>query len=230
MKHSPRGSVATPSLVTVAVAATMAAACGDRTGGTGDSTAAVGSAATGVAIDGCAISSDSIRRLTRRAFVRWARGIDYDPAADSQGRPHGVATAGITVHRTRGMNRATREDLEDGCLIARVRSTTADTSLGLGAGWNFVWADSTNPYTAVIVPDDSSVAVTQFEMGLWPSEPDPVTITTPRYICSDCGRDWCVYPRSGLSSEPALFQPEGTGLREVPVPGPLALGSPARSP
>ena len=103
------------------------------------------------------------------------------------------------------MERTGRADLADGCLIARVHSATADPGLGLGAGWNYVWADSTNPYTATMVPEQEGVAVTEFRLSLENGEPAPGTIASPRYICSDCGNDWCVYPRDGFRSEPALF-------------------------
>ena len=168
-------------------------------------------------IPGCTISSDSVRRLTRSQFVRWARGIDYDAQVDTQGRVHGSGTAGISVHRTRNMRQATRADLQDGCLIARVQATTAYPSLGLASGWNFVWADSTNPYTAVIVPEDPTVAVTEVNLGLFPREPAPGEVAAPRYICSDCGQDWCVYPRDGATLAPALFQ-SGAALRPPGAP------------
>jgi len=168
-------------------------------------------------IAGCTVSSDSVRRLTRREFVTWARRVEYDSTGDSLGRPHGAGTAGIRVHRTRGMDRATRADLADGCLIALVHSASANASLGLGAGWTFVWADSTNPYTATLVPEDESAPVTEVGLSLETGEPAPGTVASPRYICSDCGRDWCVYPKDTFSTEPALFQPEGgLGLGDTP--------------
>jgi hypothetical protein len=119
------------------------------------------------------------------------------------------------------MQQATRADLQDGCLIARVHATTAYPSLGLASGWNFVWADSTNPYTAVIVPEDATAPVTQVNLGLFPNEPATGDVAAPRYICSDCGQDWCVYPRDGaITTEPALFQ-SGAGLR---APDALPVG------
>jgi hypothetical protein len=46
-------------------------------------------------------------------------------------------------------------------------------------------------------------------MSLTSGEPAPGTVASPRYICSDCGRDWCVYPRDETRLEPALFEPGG---------------------
>jgi hypothetical protein len=137
----------------------------------------------------------------------WASRIDYDSADNSWGREHNAGIPGIRVHRMRGMDRVTRAELQDGCLIARVRSPSAYPALGLGAGWTYVWADSTNPYTATMVPEQEGAAVTEFRLSLESGEPAPGTIAAPRYICSDCGNDWCVYPRDTFSSEPALFQP-----------------------
>ena len=227
MKHSRTLSLALPSLVTAAVIAMVGIACrdGDDRGTTADSPAATGSETLppDTAIAACAISSDSVGRLTRREFTGWAERVGYDEPADTLGQPHGSATANIRVHRARGMNRVTRAHLSDGCLIARVRSTTAIPSLGLGVGWTYVWADSTNPYTATMVPEDGGTSITQFQMALETSEPETGTVASPRYICSDCGQDWCVYPRNTLSTEPALFQPEGTGFRDATGGGTVTL-------
>ena len=157
----------------------------------------------------CEISSDSVRRLTRAEFVAWAGGIPFDSADVSYGQAHGSATAGITVLRAQDMDRATRLHLADGCLIAKIRSTTADPTLGLAAGWTYIWADSTNPFTATAVPEDPSAPLTAFEMSLTAGEPAPGTVASPRYVCSDCGNDWCVYPRDGTRLEPALFAAGG---------------------
>lgn len=211
MKHLQTGSPILGSLVVAAVAAILTGACGpDRPDPGGDTLRA---ADTGAAppppIVACAISSDSVRRLNRRDFVTWASRIEYDSVADTTtGRAHDpAAAAGIRVHRMRGMDRVTRPDIEDGCLIARVHTNTAYPALGLGRGWTYVWADSTNPYTATMVPAEEEAPVTEFRLSLEPEEPAPGTIASPRYICSDCGNDWCVYPRDGLRSEPALFSP-----------------------
>lgn len=155
----------------------------------------------------CGLSSDSVRRLTRAQFLSWASRVQFDSTAPVWGRPHGAGTTGISVYRASDMERTDRSNLADGCVIARIRSATADANLGLGAGWTYVWADSTNPYTATMVPEQEGVAVTEFRLTLESGEPDPGTIASPRYICSDCGNDWCVYPRDGLRSEPALFSP-----------------------
>ena len=213
MKHLHTGSPVLRSFIVAAVAASIIGACARERPAPGGDT--VRTADTGVSpppppppttIAACAISSDSVRRLTRRDFVRWAERIDYDSLADSTGQAH-PAIPGIRVYRTRGMHRVTRPEIEDGCLIARVRSPTAYPALGLGRGWTYVWADSINPYTATMVPEQEGVAVTEFQLSLEPNEPAPGTIAAPRYICSDCGNDWCVYPRSTVSSEPALFRP-----------------------
>jgi hypothetical protein len=172
-------------------------------------TLAAGACNDPVPIAACAISSDSVGRMTRREFVAWARGLEFDSTADSFGRAHGSGVAGISVYRTRDMDRAERGDLADGCLIARIRSATADSSLGLGAGWTYVWADSTNPWTATTVPEDNGASMTEYTLSLESGEPAPGTVASPRYVCSDCGRDWCVYPRDELRTEPALFESEG---------------------
>lgn len=212
MKHLHTGSPVLRFLVVAAVAATITGACRrEKAAPGGDTPRAVD---TGGAlprpIAACAISSDSVRRLNRRDFVTWASRIEYDSVADTMGRAHDpAAAAGIRVHRTRGMDRVTRPDIEDGCLIARVHTNTAYPALGLGRGWTYVWADSTNPYTATMVPAEEGAPVTEFRLSLEPQEPAPGTIASPRYICSDCGNDWCVYPRDTFSSEPALFSPGG---------------------
>lgn len=212
MKHLHTGSPVVRSLVVAAIAAIITGACGrDRAASGGDTARTADSVVSPppTTIAACAISSDSVRRLTRRQFVMWASRAEYDSSADSTGRAHGSDVAGIRVHRMRGMDRVTRVELEDGCLIARVHSATAHPALGLGAGWTYVWADSTNPYTATMVPEQEGVAVTEFRLALENGEPAPGTVASPKFICSDCGNDWCVYPRDTFSSEPALFSPGG---------------------
>ena len=212
MKHLHIGSPVLRSLIVAAVAAIIIGACARERPAPGGDT--VRSADTGpTTIAACAISSDSVRRLTRRQFVTWASRIEYDSSADIAGRTHDPSIAGdpgiagIRVHRMRGMDRVSRAELEDGCLIARVRSPSAYPALGLGAGWTYVWADSTNPYTATMVPEQEGAPVTEFRLSLEAEEPAVGTIASPRYICSDCGNDWCVYPRDTFSSQPALFSP-----------------------
>ena len=216
MKHLHTGSPVLRLLVVAAFAVIITGACGPGPAPGGDTAGTAGSTPSPTPtplpgpspIAACAISSDSVRRLTRRQFVTWASRVEYDDStADSTGRAHGSGIPGIRVHRMRGMDRVTRPDIEDGCLIARVHTNTAYPALGLGRGWTYVWADSTNPYTATMVPEQEGVAVTEFRLSLESGEPAPGTIASPRYICSDCGNDWCVYPRDTFSSEPALFSP-----------------------
>lgn len=213
MKHLHTGSPVVRSLVVASVAAIVTGACDrERSASSGDTVrtgdSVVPPPPPPTPIAACAISSDSVRRLNRRDFVTWASRIEYDSVADTMGRAHDpAAAAGIRVHRTRGMDRVTRPDIEDGCLIARVHTNTAYPALGLGRGWTYVWADSTNPYTATMVPAEEGAPVTEFRLSLRPQEPAAGTVASPRYICSECGNDWCVYPRDTFSSEPALFSP-----------------------
>ena len=193
MKHLHTGSPVLRLLVVAAAAATITGACdrnrpasgGDTAGTAGSTPSPTPTLSPGpAAIAACAISSDSVRRLTRRQFVTWASRVEYDSSADSTGRGHGAGIPGIRVHRMHGMDRVTRADLQDGCLIARVHTTTAYPALGLGAGWTYVWADSINPYTATMVPEQEGGAVTEFRLSLESGEPAPGTIASPRYICS----------------------------------------------
>ena len=162
-------------------------------------------------IEACDISSDSVRRLTRREFIAWGRRLSYDPENRSAGQAYGFAAgADVRVFRARGMDSVTRAQLADGCLIARVFSQTADTVIGLGDGWTYIWADSSSPYSASFVPEDSTAPVVGQNMALDTSgvAPEPTLVQSPRHICSDCGRDWCVYPRDTLRTDPVLFEPE----------------------
>jgi hypothetical protein len=164
----------------------------------------------------CSVSSDSVRRLTRSEFLGWARRLAYESQDTTRAKAYGFdPAAGVRVEAARGMSSATRRDLGDGCLIARVFSNRADTSVGLGVGWTFVWADSSSPYTASFIPEDGSPVVGQ-NMSIEPSAPSDASVASPKHICSQCGNDWCVYPRDTLRSEPVLFAPEGdTGLRDI---------------
>jgi hypothetical protein len=103
-----------------------------------------------------------------------------------------------------GMDTVSRDQIRSGCLIARISSTGADTAFGIRPGIAYVWADSTNPFSATIVPDDGSTGFT-YNLGIEP-EP-PVAATAPaKHICSECGRtDWCVYAQDGVRLPEAMF-------------------------
>ena len=207
MTHSRKLQLALPSLFVMAIAMDACKERGDRTARTdttGDTSAS--SSTLRPPLAACALSSDSVRRITRQEFVRWAATLEYDSTLDSLGRPHGKGTDGIRVYRTRDM-RADTVPLADGCVISRIRSATADRTLGLGAGWTYVWADSSNPLTVVMVPEDEKTSLTEFSLSKMPAEPTEGSLTVSKYICSDCGRDWCVYPTDTLRSTPELFAP-----------------------
>jgi hypothetical protein len=159
----------------------------------------------------CSLSSDSVARLTRSQFVAWARGLEYERQDTGRARAYGFdPSAGVRVEASREIGDSTRVNrtvLGDGCLIARVFSNRADTSIGLGVGWTFVWADSSSPYTASFVPEDGSPVVGQ-DMTVDPTAPLPADVASPKHICSECGRDWCVYPTDESRTTPVLFVPE----------------------
>jgi hypothetical protein len=227
------------SLVAGGIAVVIAGGCsnclGDRTRTNGD-TARVGATDTTegplAPIAACAISSDSVRRLTRRQFLTWASALAYEAPDPAWGQANGFAAAdSIRVHIARGIDRVTRPHLEDGCVIARVYSRRPDARLGLGRGWTYIWADSSSPYSASFVPEDTSPVVGQ-NMTLDPSGAAPVAgVASPRHICSECGRDWCVYPRDTLGTDPVEFLPEGgIGLLGVIGGGATTLSSAALPP
>lgn len=172
----------------------------------------------GARITACDISSDSIRGLTRREFTDWARRLSYDPQDRSWGMAYGFNPSdSVRVFRARGMDRVTRAQLADGCVIARVFSRRADSRIGLGVGWTYIWADSSSPFIASAVPEDPSAPVVGQNMSIASTQPDPLTVQSPRHICSGCGRDWCVYPTDTIQAEPVQFDPkEGVGLLDVP--------------
>ncbi len=195
MKDSRKFALVAAALVVAALV--IGIVCQRTRDGGGVTTAGVGSP--------CDLSSDSVRRMTRRDFVRWAAAMPYEAVDTLAGRAHGTGATGISVHRVRGSDSVTRAQIQDGCLIARIRSTSADAAVGLGAGWTYVWADSTNPYTATLVPEQETAPVTTSELAFLPGDPAPGVIASPRYICSDCGSDWCVYPKDETRLPPEMF-------------------------
>lgn len=171
---------------------------------------------TRVRIEACDISSDSIRKLTRRAFTDWARRLSYDPQDRSWGWAYGFDPSdSVRVFRARGMDRVTRAQLADGCVIARVSSRRANRQLGLAVGWTYIWADSSSPFVASAVPEDPTAPVVGQNMSIAATQPDPLSVQSPRHICSGCGRDWCVYPTDTLRAQPVEFAPEKVGLLEL---------------
>jgi hypothetical protein len=236
VNRSRKFSLNARSLVAGGVAVIIAGGCsnclGDRTttGDTARAAAAADTTAPLAAIAACAISSDSVRRLTRREFVTWASALTYEAPDATWGQANGFNAAdSIRVHIARGIDRVTRPHLEDGCVIARVYSRRPDARLGLGRGWTYIWADSSSPYSASFVPEDASPVVGQ-NMTLDSSGVAPVAgVASPRHICSECGRDWCVYPRDTLRTDPVEFEGE-IGLLGVTGGGTAALRSAALSP
>ena len=199
MTHSPR-PLLTARVLLASSLIVIVGSCG-RCADDGGTTS--GGSATDTlppsAIEACRPPA-TVRGMARDRFIAWARGLDYHPADSGRGMARNFdASHNVQVQAAQGMDTVSRADLARGCLIARIISLGADAAFGIKADTAYVWADSTNPYTATIVPDDGSAGVIYNMDVVTTGGTPPTTTTVPRHICSECGRnDWCVYPRDEI--------------------------------
>lgn len=200
MTRSQRIPVNGRSLVALAAVVLVGGACAREprdAATTGGTASAITSSPSAIAACNPPRTASGIER---DRFIAWARGLGYHAPDPSRGRASAFdSSANVQVHAAHGMDTVPRADLERGCVIARIISQAADADFGIKADTAYVWADSTNPFTATIVPDDGSAGVT-YNMDVDDTGGTPPTVTTvPKHVCSECGRtDWCVYPRDEI--------------------------------
>jgi hypothetical protein len=143
---------------------------------------------------------------SRADFVRWAGSLvyEYDPARGRlkgfQPPPNGMARLELT-----SPDRDVA-DVRRGCVIGRIISNYADRDFGFIAGTTYIWADSSSPDEAQLIPDDGST-MTEYQMDILPmprdGEPTVSALTPSKHVCEQCAtKDWCVYPRDNLKSNP----------------------------
>ena len=142
--------------------------------------------------------------MARDRFLEWARAVSYHGTDSTRGRVSNFDPSdSVQVQVALGMDTVSRTTLERGCVIARIIARGADAEFGIRADTAYVWADSTNPFTATIIPDDGSAGVV-YNMDVEPTA--PTTTSIPKHICSQCGTsDWCVYPRDEVRLGEEMF-------------------------
>src|SRR5688572_22947261 len=178
----------------------LAGGCGRDAADRGDTAASSAAATAGPSEIAACRPPAPARGMARDRFLVWARGLTYHGTDSMRGRTSNFdAGDSVQVQAAQGMDTVSRAELARGCVIARIISLGADAAFGIKADTAYVWADSTNPYTATIVPDDGSAGVI-YNMDVVTTGGTPPTATAvPRHICSECGRnDWCVYPRDEI--------------------------------
>lgn len=213
MKRSRMVSLNARLMILAGVAVVIVGACrrdrspdSDTAVSTPGATPTPAATPTPTRVAACSISSDSIRRLTRGAFVAWASRLAYEPQNRQLGYANGFdAAAEVRVEVPRGVkgDSVSQADIGDGCVIARIYSRRPDPRVGLGRGWTYIWADSLSPPSASFVPEEPTAPVVGQNLNF--AETPPATVASPRHICSGCGRDWCVYPTDTIGTGPVEF-------------------------
>lgn len=208
----------------------LAVGCGRDAADRGDTAASSAAATAAPSTIAACRPPTAARGMARDRFLVWARGLTYYATDSMRGRTSNFdASDSVQVQAAQGMDSVSRADLERGCVIARIIARGADADFGIKADTAYVWADSTNPFTATIIPDDGSAGVV-YNMDVEPTGGIAPTVTSiPKHICSQCGTsDWCVYPRDEIRLVEEMFvgsanSPGGAG-------GAIALSAPASSP
>lgn len=137
---------------------------------------------------------------TRAGFVTWASRLVY-MRDSARGRLHGFQDSAGRVARLeitspdRSLDR-----VRQGCVIGRIVSNYADSAFGFIVGTTYIWADSSSPNSAQLVPDDGTSDMTGYNLAVvdYPAGKEPVAPagTPAKHICQECAKsDWCVYPR-----------------------------------
>ena len=134
---------------------------------------------------------------SRADIVSWARGLSYRRADSSLGYVSGfrrTATDSMTVQVV-GNSRRPRAVLRRGCLIGRITTSRADARLGLGAGSNYVWADSTTGSWRVLVFPEAGEGVRRHSLMIHNHRTSALAADSVRRPCMECEEyGWCRFP------------------------------------
>jgi len=217
---------ARPLMATLAVLV-LAGGCGRDAADRGDTAASSAAATAGPSEIAACRPPAPARGMARDRFLVWARGLTYHGTDSMRGRTSNFdAGDSVQVQAAQGMDTVSRAELARGCVIARIIARGADAAFGIKADTAYVWADSTNPFTATIIPDDGSAGVV-YNMDVEPTA--PTTTSIPKHICSQCGTsDWCVYPRDEIRLGEEMFV--GSAATPGDAGGAIALRAFASSP
>ncbi len=158
-----------------------------------------GESALMIAASACAPPA-GIAASSRSSLVDWADGISYASGDTALAYVYGFsASDSVIIQAVDSADAGTPA----GCIMARLTSGVARPASGIGAGRTYVWIDSiTSGYRAVLIPEDSSVAMTVHPLTVHshlPGDPPPPTIGTLGFCgyCDYTAKRWC---RGGLDS------------------------------
>jgi hypothetical protein len=147
--------------------------------------------------------------MSRAALITWAGRVRYLPPSRANGYAYGFADSD-SVRVEAAEDRAGRA-----CVIARLTSGRAFRPVGIGAGVNYVFADSfAAGYKAVIIPTDTRVPITVLPLVLHPHEPGASPPPDTDGLLGTCipgcglgGRTWCRFPFDSTRAE-AFLRPQ----------------------
>lgn len=150
----------------------------------------------------CTPPGGRIESASRSDVVSWASGLPYAPANPALAYVYGFAPSESVVIQsvdTTGVSALS----PSGCVMARLTTTVARPSSGIGVGTNYIWVDSlTGGAKIVIIPEDTTVSMTIHAVGLhshMAGDPPIAQVGTLGFCgyCDKTGRTWC---RAGLDS------------------------------
>ena len=183
------------------------AACQRADDGTAGDTLRVGDT-TALALLECD-SGRVVSEASRSDIVSWASGLTFQAVDSTRGYVAGVPSSRMRVEAAGDARRRSRAVLRRGCIIGRIVSTEPDTRLGLAAGTNYVWADSTSGgWRATVIPQRTSAALRSFAMSIHDHRASSPTESSPKESspkapalaaiagpCVDCEiAGWCRWP------------------------------------
>jgi hypothetical protein len=166
-----------------------------------------------------------IESASRDVILGWAAGLSYAEHDSRRYRLYGFpAGAQLQLIGDIGPSRICWP-FRQGCMLAKVVTSTALPDRRFAAGTNYIWADSSGGSArAVIIPEDRRAPVVSYPLGHEPhtlGEPPPQSTRRPPGSCMFCGDScWCFFTMADTSRASILELRLDTGLVRPGSPRP----------
>lgn len=191
----------------------------------------------------CSLLAASTSLLAQRALDR--EGIVREGMANRYGVPSGVVCGpvAIRVESVRGVNAFPTSRLRRGTVVARVYSSAEVRSIGLAAGWSFIYMDSiARGWRAVVVPRNPSAPLSARRVTFvdhpthdiqapiigCPSGIGPASQDTVPPWWYKCGSHCCCLGEDPGCTETIKLMPWTAPAYDSPIPGTGGMPVPTR--
>lgn len=201
--------------------------------GPADETPSVDTTPSGAAVAGAPLACNPrwtgrIETIARAEVLEWAAELTFSARDTTRSRLNGFG-AGAEMRLVGGLDTlGVCLPTARGCIIARITSARAQPRLGIGAGRNYVWADSAGDAgRVVIIPEDRTVPVRVHRLRHHRFTPGgPLPAARAPGGCGWCGDHcWCEWTTDTTSTSILRLPGEEDLIRPGGNTGPARGGT-----